>query len=125
MRHVFQSAKSNGADPTLVDASNWNDNHAWIPRSINSTQNGQASDDWIKATGGSSGINYTTPSIGAGESLMVTKEDTGAGIVQVLPNTGTINDLNAIGASAYLLVNPGQFVILTFDGANFWVTGKN
>ena len=127
MRHAFQTVKANGSDPSLVDASQWNQPHVRPHRSIAATTAGALTDEWVQATGGSgAGINYTTASgMLDGQSILVTKTDAGAGAVQVLPVTGTINDLNALGAAAYVLADAGQFVELTFDGVNYWVTGKN
>ncbi len=125
MKHKFISTLPNGTNPSLVDQTQWNDTHVWVPRPISATQAGVQTDDWIQATGGSGGISYTLPLTTTGQPIRVMKVDSGAGAVTVLPGTGTINSLNALAQSSYALTNPGQYAEFTFDGTNFWVTANN
>jgi hypothetical protein len=54
---------------------------------------------------------------------MVHKVGSAAGAVTVVLGTGTINSLNALAQTYYVLANPGQYAEFSFDGTNWWVTG--
>jgi hypothetical protein len=126
MKHKFVLQKPDSSDPTVVNASNWNDVHITVPRAISTTQTGPSNEDWVQATGGSSGITYTLPATPyVGQRIMIHKVDSGAGAITILPGTGTINSLNGLANTSYTLINPGQYVELVYDGSNWWVVNEN
>jgi hypothetical protein len=55
--------------------------------------------------------SYTLPTT-TGQPTIVMKVDSGAGAVTVLPGTGTINVLNSLANTYWILINPGQFAEL-------------
>jgi hypothetical protein len=127
MKHIFVCTLADGSNAQQIQPSNWNDVHCLTPRPISASTSGLENDDWIQAIGGSGGISYTlysTPT--TGQVVLVMKVDAGAGAVTVFrATTETINSLNALGETSYLLINPGQYVELTYDGSNWWVTNSN
>lgn len=118
MIHIFQSAKSDGADSTLVKPSNWNAVHvrAVNPQSANYTA--LTTDDYIPVTTGASDKTITLPSApNTGFSLILKKVDSGAAKVII---AGTID-----GATNYWLTTQYQYVEIVYNGSSWDVVGKN
>lgn len=122
MIHKFPSAKVEGGDPTIVGPNEWNDTHVHGVRAISASTAGVATDDFVKATGGAGGINYTLPPPArTGQPIVVQKVDAAAGAITILPNAAEkINSQNLLNGNSYVLPNPGQSVRLISDGTNWW-----
>jgi hypothetical protein len=110
VKHKFQSAKSDGADATQVQASNWNDVHVLNARSVSATGNIAATDDLILATGGSGGITLTlpSPSTNSGATFAFFRVDAAAGAVTI---TGT--------GLTVAMPNQGDLIEVFSDGTNW------
>jgi hypothetical protein len=125
--HLFQSAKSDGADATLVRASNWNANHVIRDAITNVSGNYSVltTDETIKATAGASGITLTLPTaVGvSGQVYKVLRVDSGVG--NVLFATTSSQTINGAAASTVLLINQWQYVWLMSDGANWIIINNN
>lgn len=122
MIHKFASAKAEGADATIVGPNEWNDNHVHGIRAISASTAGVATDDFVKATGGAGGINYTLPPPArTGQPIIVQKVDAAVGVVTILPNAAEkINSQGILNGNSYALSNAGQSVRLISDGTNWW-----
>lgn len=128
MIHKFASGKTDSADATLVQPSNWNDLHVRKSVSKSANYTVTTSDDLLYVTGGAGGVTITMPdpTTCAGQPFEVVKADSGAGAVTVSPNsTEKFCALNNLTATSYILLNPGQRAVFTSDGTNWWVSGAN
>lgn len=78
-------------------------------------------------TGGVGGITDTLPSaVGHfGEGFWIKKVDVGAGAVTINTSAGQTIDGEAGGGTSYSLVNPGQYVLVVSDGANYQIMAAN
>jgi hypothetical protein len=126
VKHKFQSAKSDGADATLVRPSNWNDTH-----DVHNLQTTYAAnqalawgtDETVLGNAGATDITLTLPTaVGhAGERMRVKRINSAAGNVIVDGNGSETID----GGLTYTLTNQYQFVELESDGANWLIVGLN
>ncbi len=118
MKHVFTSAIADSADTTLVRPVNWNDNHVMGVTVTAVDLTLAATNDFIKCTGGVSGIMITLPSSPrTGQQYTIKKVDTGVGEVTVV---GTID-----GDTNYGLISEGQYVVVVWDGSAWNIIGNN
>src|SRR5258707_14214980 len=83
IKHKFASAKADGADPTRVRASNWNDTYVtdYAITPVNGNYSVQDMDEKAHATEGSGGITVTFPSA-------VNRAGCGFGVVNVVGGAG-------------------------------------
>lgn len=127
MKHFFASGKSDNADATLINPSNWNDVHTYAITALSANTSLLASHDLVVVTVGTATIVLTLPlaNVRAGLTLMIKRpaSDNGVGVASITPaGTDTIENLT----SALKLVNGGQYVKLVADGTSNWhVIGGN
>jgi hypothetical protein len=124
--HLFSSAKSDGADATLVRASNWNASHV-VADTLTSVAGNYSvldADEFIKATAGSSGDRTLTMPTAVGRTgkiWKIVRVDSGtSNIVMATTSSQTIN-----GIPTYTLSNQWQYVWLESDGSNWIVVNNN
>lgn len=126
MKHAFSSSKTDSADTSLVNPSNWNEPHVigWTALSTNTTLT--TAHDGILATAGAGGITLTLPAASARAGLTYfikrPSSDTGAGSVVInRAGSDTID-----GQTSYTLSNQRQYVKLSSDGTATWqIIGGN
>jgi hypothetical protein len=119
MRHRFPSAKSDGADSTLVQPSNWNDLHDTKVTALSSNTTLNATHDFVAVTTSTSTITITLPAASGltGRTYTILKIDSGYGTVVVDGNASeTIN-----GNLTYTLKNQYEMLELVCDGSNWLV----
>lgn len=123
MKHDFSSAKSDGADGTLVQPSNWNAIHVNGVTALGGNTTLDATHDHIAATAGGSGITLTLPTaVGiTGRPYHIKRVDSGAGNVTIATTSSQTID----GLSTYVLVQQWQYVEVMSDGSNWVVKGNN
>lgn len=114
MFHKFQSVKADGADSTLVKASNWNDNHFFSPNAKSANYTATATDDYIPVTTGSSTISITLPTATSGQLIFIKKIDNGSGKVTIIGTIdGAVNkNLNFQFAHVLLMGNGTSWDVL-------------
>lgn len=119
MIHRFQSAKSNGADGTLVQPSNWNDLHNLGVKALSANTTLDSTYDFVPVTTGASAITITLPTAVSADGLTytITKVDSGAGAVTVATTSSqTIN-----GSTTYLLNVQYDSVTLVAQNGNWLI----
>jgi hypothetical protein len=119
MKHKFQSAKSDGADGTQVQASHWNAAHVCGTAALSANTTIDATYDTVLGTGGAGGITITLPTAvsNAGMVFTIFKVDSAAGAVTVDANASeTIN-----GDLTYALKNQFEMIEIESDGSNWLI----
>lgn len=119
--HAFSSAKSDGADATLVRASNWNADHvvADALSSVSGDHGIADGEELTLATGGSgSNITLTLPTaVGRnGKVFKIKRVDSGTAKVIIATTSSQTID----GATTYDMPYQWQYVEVESDGSN-WV----
>lgn len=125
MKHRFTSPYSDSADATLVKPSNWNDSHVYGIRNVAGSFVVAQGDDWLLASGGNIGVSGTmcNPVAAVGQPISITRIDAGTGPITMVPfATELFNSSNELGATSYVIVDPGQTTEFRSDGTNWWVT---
>src|SRR2546428_819224 len=122
LKHKFASAVADGADPTVVRPSNWNDDHNFylgINAQTNTSYTIADTDAWTLITyNNAAAVAVTLPQAGASAQFtsghVTFHRNLGAGVVTVTPTTSTINSTSS------LILNQGQNAIIISDGANYF-----
>src|SRR5712691_3723195 len=121
LKHKFASAVADGADPTLVRPSNWNDDHNFylgINAQTNTSYTIADADAWTLITyNNAAAVAVTLPQAGASAQFasghVTFHRNLGAGEVTITPATSTIN------GNATLVLAQGQDAIVISDGTNY------
>jgi hypothetical protein len=121
LKHKFASAVADGADPTLVRPSNWNDDHNFylgINAQTNTSYTIADTDAWTLITyNNAAAVAVTLPQAGASAQFasghVTFHRNLGAGEVTITPATSTIN------GNATLALAQGQDAIVISDGTNY------
>ena len=122
LKHKFASAVADGADPTLVRPSNWNDDHNFylgINAQTNTSYTIADTDAWTLITyNNAAAVAVTLPQAGASAQFasghVTFHRNLGAGAVTVTPTTSTIN-----GNSSLVLLT-GHHALIHSDGTNYF-----
>jgi hypothetical protein len=122
LKHRFQSAKSDGADSTLLQPSNWNAPHDQGVTALSANTTLDATHDYVPATAGAGGITITLPTaVGVtGRTYTIKKVDSGAGNVTVATTSSQTID----GATTYTLGNQFTGITVVSNGANWDICGR-
>lgn len=126
VKHKFQSAKSDGADATLVRPSNWNDAHD-VSNLVTTYAANQAlaylTDETVYGNAGATDITLTLPTaVGhTGQRFRIMRVNSTAGnTIIATTSSQTIN-----GGATCTLTNQYQYVEVESDGANWFIWDGN
>lgn len=126
VKHKFVSAKSDGADATLVRPSNWNDVHAIAQLQATLAANttiAYVTHETVLCNAGASDITLTLPTAAGhiGERFFFKRINSTAGNT-IIDGSGseTID-----GDLTYTLTNQWQMVEIESDGTNWIIVAQN
>lgn len=123
--HRMVSAHSDGADPTQVHPSDWNNTHLYDFTITSKSANYGITDadEITHVSPGASNVTITLPTaVGRqGRFFRIKKVDAGVGVVTVATTGGqTIED-----STTYLLTNKWQNLVVYSDGSNWCIDAAN
>ena len=126
VKHKFQSAKSDGADATLVRPSDWNNTHD-VSNLVTTYAANQVlawgTDESVYGNAGATDITLTLPTaVGhAGQRFRIMRINSTAGnVIIATTSSQTIN-----GNASYTLTNQYQYVEVESDGTNWFIWDNN